>query len=242
MYSENYFQIASLEKNSWWYRARRDLLNKILNNFNTNFEIALDAGCGVGSNFEVLKKYSKTVLGIDISTDSLLFCSSKDYDRLTQVAISNFDSDTKFDLIILLDVLEHIEDDLSAVKNLYSHLKKNGVLVISVPAHSFLWNINDIFSHHLRRYSIKEVKRIVGACNLRILKLSYWNQFMFIPVLLYCMMNKLTGREEKPRNNLTIIPNLFNEILCRAVKLENALLMKFGLIIGVSIFCICRKE
>lgn len=240
MYRDNYYQIESFEKNNWWYRARRDLLDRILISLNTVFHNILDAGCGVGSNCEVLTRYSRNVYGIDISHDAIELCSRKNYRKLTKISLLDLNLDVKFDLIASLDVLEHVNDDMEAVKNLSSHIRTNGILIVSVPAHRFLWNDNDVFSGHFRRYALNDIRRIVNSCDLRILKLSYWNQFMFVPSLIYCALSRFR-KEKRLKNNLTLIPNLFNEVLYKLVKQENKLFIKFGLMQGVSIFCICQK-
>ena len=241
MYKDNYYQIKSFEKNNWWYRARRDLLDKILKSLNTLFHNTLDAGCGVGSNFEVLTKYSKNVYGIDISDDAIELCSRKNYRKLTKISLLDLNLDVKFDLIASLDVLEHVDDDMEAVKNLSSHIRTNGILIVSVPAHRFLWNDNDVFSGHFRRYALNDIRRIANANNLTILKLGYWNQFMFVPSSIYCIVC-LLRKERRLKNNLTLIPNVFNEVLYKILKAENRLFIKSGLLEGVSIFCICQKQ
>lgn len=240
MHRDNYYQIKSFEKNNWWYKARRDLLDRILKSLNTVFHNSLDAGCGVGSNFEVLSKYSSNVYGIDISDDAIELCSGKNYLKLTKMSVLDLNLDVKFDLIACMDVLEHANENVEAVKNIVSHMSRNAILFISVPAHQFLWNDNDIFSGHFRRYSLNDVRQIVNSCGLRILKLSYWNQFMFVPSLIYCILSRFR-KERKLKNNLTLIPNLFNNILYKIIKQENKLFIRFGLMQGVSIFCICQK-
>jgi len=241
MHIDNYHEIYSFENDNWWYKARRDLLAKILSASNKNFDFALDAGCGVGSNFEILARYSKKVIGIDISDDAIGYCTSKGYCSLNNTSLQNFRSEIKFDLIICLDVLEHINDDLNSVKSMVSYLNRGGVLILSVPAHTFLSNDNDIFSHHLRRYTLKEIFSIANACELEILKLSYWNQTMFLPVAVFALASRFKNKTVL-KNNLTLIPSVFNKVLFRILKIENKIFMKHNLATGVSIFCVCQKQ
>ena len=133
MHRDNYYQIKSFEKNNWWYRARRDLLDRILKSLNTVFHNSLDAGCGVGSNFEVLSKYSSNVYGIDMSDDAIELCSGKNYLKLTKMSVLDLNLDVKFDLIACMDVLEHANEDVKSVKNIVSHMSRNAILFISVP-------------------------------------------------------------------------------------------------------------
>lgn len=243
MEKENYIQIFALEKENWWYRARRDLLDKILASLNTNGGITLDAGCGVGTNFEILSKYSKSVYGVDISKAAVTYCAHKGYEKLIESSIAGFESSIKFDLIVCMDVLEHV-DDSRAVISLMSHLACDGIMALAVPAHRYLWNMNDTFSHHLRRYEIGEIRNLITEHGLRVIRLSYWNQFMLIPSLLYCALIKIVSRyvDLKPQNNLNVIPGFLNSFLYYLLKIENMLFMRFGLINGVSIICVCKKD
>ena len=113
--------------------------------------------------------------------------------------------------------------------------------MFSVPAHMFLWNMNDLYSHHKRRYNKREIIRKTEKLSLEILRITYWNITMFIPVLIFSnFFSKLT--KIKPKNNLTLIPDRFNQILCRILKMENKFLLKHDIITGVSLICICKKS
>ena len=136
MDKELFSQIASFEKNNWWYQARRDLLNKLLFSKKTVFDSALDAGCGVGSNYTVLANHSKKVYGLDISIDSINYCKTKGYVELYHSSLEEFQASKEFDLITCLDVIEHIKDDNLATRKLYSLLNKNGIINIVGPVNS----------------------------------------------------------------------------------------------------------
>jgi 2-polyprenyl-3-methyl-5-hydroxy-6-metoxy-1,4-benzoquinol methylase len=237
MQKENYYTIASFEAQNWWYRARRDLLDRILSNYETRYSYVLDAGCGVGSNFTILRKYSKNIYGVDISGDALDICSKKSYSSLIKTSVENFRVDIKFDLIVCLDVLEHIGDHVNAVRNLKNLLNKNGILIVSVPAHKFLWNINDVFSHHLRRYTLKDINKVMKMAGVRIIRSSYWNQLLFLPAFIYCRVCK----PKKMQNNLELIPGIINGFLYFILKVENYIFVRFNLLMGVSIVSICKN-
>ncbi len=241
MIKEHYYKISSFEKNNWWYKARRDLLNKILSTSQLSFKNILDAGCGVGSNFDVLKKYSPNIYGVDVSKDAINFCKNKGYTKLYLSSIENFKSKIKFDLIVCMDVIEHIKDDNSAIKKLKSLLTKDGILIISVPAHNSLWNDNDILSQHYRRYQLNSIKNLLQNNNLNIIKISYWNQLLYLPSLIFYTIYKLK-KKRKMKNNLSLIPDFLNYVLYYLLKIENFLFIKFKLFQGTSIICIAKKD
>lgn len=239
---ENYSEIYALEKTNWWYKARRHLLNGIIATVNPKPQAILDAGCGVGSNLEVLAKYSSRVYGVDFSKTALQFCEGKGYTKLFNASLTDFQSDTLFDLIICADVLEHLDDD-RAVKNIKKCLSDQGTVVFSVPAHRYLWNVNDDFSHHLRRYEPKELTTLLSNNGFKITRIGYWNFTTLIPALLYAMWYQSKKRRENIplKNNLNLIPKFLNSFLFTLLKMENFFFMKCGLINGVSLVCICRK-
>ncbi|MDA3792147.1 MAG: class I SAM-dependent methyltransferase [Elusimicrobia bacterium] len=237
MQKENYKVIAEIEKTNWWYRARRDLLNLLLQSIPDRFNKTLDAGAGVGSNLNVLKKYSKTVYGVDISEVALMFCQKKGYDKVINTSIENFRASQKFDLIICTDVFEHIKYDHKAIKNLAKYMARGGVMVLTVPAHEFLWNKNDIFSHHFRRYTMSDIKELLRKSGLSTIKIGYWNQLLLIPVYIYYRLFK----QKKLKNNLELVPDVLNNLLYMLLKIENRIFKNVNILPGITIVAVLKK-
>jgi 2-polyprenyl-3-methyl-5-hydroxy-6-metoxy-1,4-benzoquinol methylase len=240
METHNYFEIAALEEHNWWYKARRDLLNRLLKRYALSAQYALDAGCGVGSNLAVLQAHARNVCGIDISKDAIELCSKKGYAELRHVSINQFVSNRTYGIITCLDVLEHIENDGEAVKALSGLLQKDGLLIVSVPAHAALWNDNDDFSHHRRRYSRAGLVKMFSVPGLEILKVNYWNQLLFFPALIFYGIQRRRA-QKKIQNNLKLIPPFFNALLLFCLEIENKFFLICPFITGVSIVLIARK-
>ena len=131
-----------MEKTSWWYRARRDLISKLLLKSGRNFNRILDAGCGTGSNYDILSRFSSLVYGLDMSREALQFCRGKGYTDYFMTTLGDFRADMKFGLIMLMDVIEHVDDDRAALRNMRAHLEPDGLMIVSVPAYDILWNSN----------------------------------------------------------------------------------------------------
>lgn len=229
----NYKEIFRIEKNNWWYKARRHLLDLILKSLAHDYDVALDVGCCTGSNLSVLKKYSKQVFGLDISAKAINFCKKLGYNELLKCDFLTCKLEQKFDLILCMDFLEHV-DDIKAIKQIKRYLKKGGIFIFSVPAHNYLWNINDLISKHLRRYEKQELINLLDG--FKILKISYWNFLMFFPFFVFCKIKFV-----KKRNNLTFIPQSLNPILYSIMKIENYIFMRYGLPQGTSIIGFCKK-
>lgn len=239
----SYEEIANFESTNWWYQARRDLLFKILKKTGRRFSSVLDIGCGVGSHCAVLKQFGDSVIGVDPSEAAISYSADKGYDRLVQASVEQLPfPDASFELMLCADVLEHV-DDVAAMKEITRLLAPNGILYITVPAHPCLWNRNDIYGHHLRRYSRKNFKDLIdGSLKIDVDWLKFWNFSLFFPLWLFTYYEKyMKDNEHKLENNLKTIPNMMNRLLLNIMRVENALFVSVGLPVGVSLIMIGHK-
>ena len=242
-YETHYHEI---EKSHWWNCSRRDIIIKIITKIQTKAEVKiLDIGCSTGELIKDLKKLNNVkTYGIDKSTDAIKACKDEGITCVTLMdgCDLNFD-DNYFDVIIASDCLEHIENDRKALKEWYRVMKKNGTIIIFVPAHMFLWSTIDYLSSHKRRYTRKELKIKIEDSGFRINRLSFWNILMFFPISIYRLTESLFSNKDKNKSNQLKIPNEFlNKSLKSLLKLENYLLLNYNSPIGVSIFSICQKK
>ena len=202
-FEKKYHQI---EKNNWWFKARRDLILKIIGDIPYNR--VLEIGCGSGE----LSKYLKNYEGIDISEKTPFIVG--DAQNLPF-------EDNSHDLILLLDLLEHTNDK-KVMEEVYRVLKPEGHAIITVPAFMFLWSQHDIDNHHIKRYRRGELP----LNNFKIIKETYWN-FLLFPMM---------ALAKKKKSQLTILPKIINYILQKVLTIENYLVSKnIKLPIGVSL-------
>ncbi|MDP7323689.1 MAG: class I SAM-dependent methyltransferase [Candidatus Woesearchaeota archaeon] len=241
MEEENYDVIYSLEKQNWWYRARRDLLYKVLKGMHKQFDKTLDFGCGVGANLSMLRKISKNVIGIDYSQKAIDYCANRGYDHAVRMSGDNLEfEENSFDLVLCSDVLEHIEDDKTALKEIARVLKPGGILLFTVPAHNYLWGPVDEISNHFRRYELKKIRPLLPF-NLSIRRLGYWNLSTFFPNLLFVRISGLFNGKKRSSNTLDAVPGFLNSLLYKIICLENKAFTHSVSIQGVSIVGICQK-
>lgn len=149
-----------------------------------------------------------------------------------------------FDLVASFDLIEHIDNDQEAVKQLYRLCKPGGIVMLTVPAFRFLWGRQDIISHHKRRYTKREIKLLVRNCGLKILKISYFNTFLFPLVLLIRLLMRLKAKGTGDiQSDFGMFPSdLINRLCALIFSLESRLLASFDLPFGVSIVCIAKKQ
>lgn len=232
-------QIAALEEQNWWYATRRRILASLIRQFPPKHGVALDVGCGVGSHHSVISRAASRVIGLDISRDALDNTRAP-YDEKVLASVESMPlADGSVDFVVCTDVLEHVDDDV-AVRDIHRVLSAGGVAYVTVPAFEALWNENDDYGHHLRRYRKKQLKDVFERNGFRIDYLGYWNRFPFFPVVWIVARFYTRGsKKENLRNNLSLIPSWLNTPLDFYMRFENRFL-RF-LPFGVSLVLVARK-
>lgn len=248
METHSYADMDALHERNWWYVARRELIRRLIERFCPNAETVVDIGCGVGSNAEALVKPGRRVIGVDASAEALARCRARGvYAETVHVATEHIPlSDASADLVIAADVLEHIDDEraLAEIHRLLKPAtagKPGGTLLITVPAHRWLWNWNDDYSHHLRRYANGELERKLRAHGFRLQKSSAWNLTMTLPVFAVSLLQRFQKKPSTLENNLRSVPSWLNAIVLTLMRWENAIVLRAGLPFGVSRILVAKK-
>jgi ubiquinone/menaquinone biosynthesis C-methylase UbiE len=155
MKKTEYEQMSLREETYWWHVGRLSIVDSLLSKFDKkNENKILNIGCGTGGTIPILEKYGE-VVNVDISSEALKFLRQKGY-KGTKVSGNGLPfEDNEFDFVVALDVLEHIDQDREALNEWHRVLKPGGQLMITVPAHAFLWSGHDVSLHHFRRYTTK---------------------------------------------------------------------------------------
>ena len=233
---------SKVESFHWWFAVRRKLLKSILSSVSVQKNsLTLDIGCGAGSNLRALVSAGLDAIGLDRSIYALTLIRSKEKFPLLAGDLNDLPIKTKsVGLIIAMDIFEHLEDDLKGIVESYRVLTEGGILIITVPAFKFLWGIQDIVTGHKRRYSRKEITNKFKWAGFDILKSSYFNFFLFFPILIARRMIHLLGLKIESENEINF--PLINFFLKSIFSLEIYALKYFSFPIGVSIFCVARKN
>jgi len=156
-------------------------------------------------------------------------------------------ADTRFDLVIASDVLEHIENEAKALSEWTRVLKPGGQMLVFVPAHSYLWSEHDVVNHHFRRYSRAGLVAALIRAGLRPSRSSFWNAAMYFPTAALRLGRRLVSgpvsSEKKPgaTGDLHHFAGPANAALLGWVKAENRLLRHVDLPLGVSVFALAQK-
>jgi ubiquinone/menaquinone biosynthesis C-methylase UbiE len=233
---------GSLEKSHWWFTGRRRLLKDLLLSLKIHRNsLVIDVGCGVGSNLTLLKSMGFEMIGIDSEIYSLSFAK-----KIPEVSLINGDllrlpiKSNSIGLIIATDILEHLNEDTIGIKEIHRVLAHRGMVVLTVPAFKFLWGTQDMVGMHKRRYSKNEILGKIEQVGFKILKSSYFNFFLFIPIFIARYIIRSLGLKITSENEINL--PLINFFLKAIFSAEHYILKYFSFPFGVSIYCIAQKK
>lgn len=232
------------EDSYWWFTARNIIISKIINKIIPSLSKQskiLDIGCGTGGFASYISK-DYDISCLDTSTTALDYCKKRGLSNLYNSTIAELPDEAKpFDAAIMLDVLEHIEDDKSALKDVHGILKEGGYYIMSVPAYKWMWSKHDEIHMHYRRYTKKEVTNLIEKAGFEIKYSSHFNSFLFLPAFLKRKLDKITGKEEKHKDPVDKVSDGMNSLFHKIFSFESKFLPAVSFPIGLSIIVIAQK-
>ena len=235
---------AQLERHHWWFRGRRRILDRFLAALDPPLPPGarvLDVGCGTGANGAVLAARAAFSVGLDASPIPLgLGDSSAGAARVRGDAGALPFADATFDLVVALDVLEHLDDDAAGAGEVRRVLRPGGAAIFFVPALRLLWGLQDDVSHHRRRYGRAQLRAVVAGAGLRIQRVTFFNSLLFPPILAARLLMRLRPSATLASENQIGGP-LTNAVLGAVFGAEAPLLDRIDLPLGVSLACLARR-
>jgi len=235
-----YDRMAQLDTSHWWYRARREILAKLIER-----RIAppagariLEIGCGTGHNLPMLAQFGH-VEAIELDEAARAMAALRlgrpvGNARLPELAGV---PELHYDLIALLDVLEHVEDDHAALASIALRLKRGGALLLTVPAFPWMWSAHDVVNHHQRRYTKKTLRAAIGDAGLKPSFVGYFNSLLFPAAAGARLAGRLAGKEESDDR---LPPRPVNKLFEALFGLERHAIGRIPFTPGVSIAAVVR--
>ena len=143
-----------------------------------------------------------------------------------------------YDLVAMLDVLEHVPDDKGSLAAIKDRLKPGGTLLLTVPINPWMWSAHDVAHHHHRRYRKQEIRRLAEDAGYEIQLLSPFNSLLFPPIAAVRLVGKLTGKDDSD-DAMPSAP--VNTILDTVFGLERELIGRVPMPFGVSLIAVLRR-
>ena len=220
-----------LEANHWWYRNRKVALRYWANNLIQGSKV-LDAGSASGANTLLLESLDLNVTSIEMSEYGCELQRKKGIPVICGDLCNMPCDDNSFDAIVCMDVLEHIQGDDLAVSELRRVLRPGGKFLITVPEDMRLWSQHDVSVNHFRRYSRKDICKLLEEADFEIE--SVWSSNVSLKPLIKAFRKKSTG------SDLETVPSLLNWLMLVWANLERlTFLRNFS---GVTVWVTGKKR
>jgi SAM-dependent methyltransferase len=247
-FDPHYFPtLAAIEKEHFWFVTRREVVRDVLRHAVADLgrRALFDVGCGSGGLLEFLGASGVPLAGAcDVYPESLAIVRRRVQVPLLLVDEGRFPPLAPgYSLLSMFDVLEHIDDDVGTLRHLLEALEPGGVLVLTVPAHPFLFDEMDTIAHHRRRYTRRELRGKLDAAGFRVLRLSHFMAPLVLLVVLRWLLRAVPGRAsalERRKIELGVTPVL-NGLTREVLRLERPLVRAGLLPFGSSLIAVAAR-
>jgi len=235
-------RMAEIDGEHWWFAGRRRIVRNVIRQqvrLPDNARIA-EIGCGTGSNLALLQEFGR-VDAIEPDSGARLVASSRSGVAVREGYLPDGTNlnDASYDMIVLLDVLEHVADDGAALAALRCKLKPGGKLLLTVPALQWLWSAHDEAHHHHRRYTSAALVGLLEQKGFAVCYESYFNTLLFPLIVLARLIGRLRGQED---GDDAMPSGPVNKVLGGLFGVEASWVGRFSFPIGVSLVAVAEPR
>jgi 2-polyprenyl-3-methyl-5-hydroxy-6-metoxy-1,4-benzoquinol methylase len=219
----------------WYYRSKSQAVERLLRG--ADARTVLDVGAGSGF-------FSRHLLANSAATEA--WCVDRNYAADSDIvengknihfrrAVGQLDAD----LVLLMDVIEHVDDDLGLLREYVAKAAQRATFLISVPAFQFMWSGHDVFLEHKRRYTLSALERVVQAAGLRVIHSTYFFAGIFPAAAMSRLPRRLFGGEARPASDMRSHSRAMNAFLYGVSRAE-LVLIPHNRWFGLTAFCVAR--
>lgn len=250
MNREEYDRMYFLEGTYWWFQGRLRIIESVLDEFlpaEPRPGRVLDVGCGTGLMLERFGRWKP--IGLDFSGAALKYCRQRGLPRILRADVTRLPVESgSIDLILALDLMEHVERHDLMIREFHRVLRPGGCLMATVPAHPWLWSDHDVALHHFRRYTRGSLRALLRHGHLRPIKFSHAITFTYPGIVAFRRIQRLlhgdprrSSKGEGAKAHLIPLPAPVNAALTGLLGVEAALLRRTNLPFGVSLVALAQK-
>jgi SAM-dependent methyltransferase len=234
--------MARLERDHWWFRAKRSLVVQELEQRAVIAGAAADLGCGTGAMAgDLLAAGFDPVVGTDLSPQALVLAAEANAGAWATSRAEDLPfAEGSFAVVTSLDVIEHLDDDVVGLREYRRVLASGGRVLVAVPAYAWAWSDHDVTLGHRRRYTKRSLRRAVEAAGFTVERVTYFHSWLVPPALL--LRRTPLGRLLKgSAEEASFMSPRVNAFLARISSAERRLLGRVDLPFGLSVLAVARR-
>jgi SAM-dependent methyltransferase len=241
MPAQKFDLMRRLEREHWWFRAKRELVRDAIVRNDVSGRLAVDVGCGTGEVVHLLRESGfDTVVGTDLSQYALTLAGSA-IGGAGSVAAARAEAlpfpDASVACLTSLDVVEHLDDDVAALREYARVLAPGGVMVIAVPAYMWAWSDHDVVLGHRRRYTRRSLLAAASAAGLTVHRCTYFHSWL-APLAFLLRRTPLRRLLKSDAEEASFVSPAVNRLLLLLVTLERLLTRRTDLPFGLSVLLV----
>lgn len=220
----------------WYYVSKGRTLRRLLAQIPADEVLDVGAGSGVFSRQLLDAGICQSAVCVDPAYETE---HSEIYNE-KEIRFRRSVDEVSQNLLLMMDVLEHVDDDVALLRHYSESMPRDGHVLISVPAFEFLWSGHDIFLGHRRRYTLRHLERVVRAAGLRPLRTRYFFASIFPAACVMRLLGRrrVLGGAEPPKSALKKHPAFVNWALTGLHDVERIGLFRVNRLAGLSVFCL----
>jgi 2-polyprenyl-3-methyl-5-hydroxy-6-metoxy-1,4-benzoquinol methylase len=240
-----YDELHRVEQTHWWFRARRYIVWSLVRRYtngaaNRRLRVC-ELGCGTGGNLAVIAD-EHDVTGVECSLQAIEYARLSLGNRVRRGSLPH-EIDlprNSFDVVLMTDVLEHIEDDAASARTALGLVRTGGIVVATVPAYQWLYSPRDAHHHHFRRYGKRQFARLWKCAHAQTMLLSHYNMLLFPPAAAIRTASRIVASRSNS-GDLSIPPRSINNLLTRLMSSEAHMLGRLPFPFGLSLVAVIRR-
>src|SRR6266478_718318 len=217
----------------WYYRSKAAALRRAVADLQPRHILDVGAGSGFFSRHLLAKTGAQSALCVDTG-----YTSERDDSVAGKPVLFRRDTGpTNCDLVLMMDVLEHVDDDRGLLRHYAAKVPSGAHFLVTVPAFRFLWSGHDVFLEHKRRYRLGEIEATMRQAGLEVVRGSYYFGLVFP---LAAAVRLATRSSDEPRSSLSRQGAFANGLL-GAICAAELPMFPINRLAGLSAFVLARK-
>jgi 2-polyprenyl-3-methyl-5-hydroxy-6-metoxy-1,4-benzoquinol methylase len=220
----------------WYYRSKAKAMTRLLGKTQPSTILDVGAGSGFFSRHLLDNSTARDAWCVDISYDSDSDAVQNAKPVHYRRSIDSIDAD----LVLLMDVLEHVDDDVGLLSSYVNKVPRGARFLISVPAFQFLWSDHDVFLEHKRRYQLNQIEAVTRRAGLTVKKGAYYFGSVFPIAAALRLTPRTSASNMTARSQLSKHNPLVNGTLAALCSFELPFI-RFNRVAGLTAFCLAEK-